>query len=208
MEVIDGLSTIWKSHSVRGRYYFGHTFNAYRSKLTTFIMKWQQSTTWIFPLKQSTCPHILQILPHILQIWPVVFIWALCIQHTGKHTELPEPSSISVNHCLFCKYYWPQLKGAFLCFWSPLQMQRTEQHVARKSCIHQEVMKTSAWRVSRKGSSSTTTIYTTVLLYIFRKCNFHPSILSQKPRNSMSTCFKRTHGLCTSPSSHVTACRN
>lgn len=75
MEVIDGLSTIWKSHSVRGRYYFGHTFNAYRSKLTTFIMMWQQSTTWIFPLKQSTHPHILQILPHILQIWPVVFIW-------------------------------------------------------------------------------------------------------------------------------------
>lgn len=146
---MDGLSTIQKSHSVEGRYDFGHIFDAYKLKVNNSHndtdSNQQSEYSWYEQGSRHTWPHI-------FQIWPVVFIWALCIQHTGKHAELPEPSSISVNDCFFFgKYYWPQLKGAFLLFWSPLQTQRTEQHVARKSCIQWEAMKTSACRVSKKG---------------------------------------------------------
>lgn len=97
-------------------------------------------------------PHLSNLtfsnLTHILHLSPLYPAhWKVC-----RSSWAIRWSSVWVNNFFFSlgKYYWPQLKGAFLCFWSPLKTQRIEQHVSRKSCIQWDAIKTSACRATKK----------------------------------------------------------
>lgn len=140
-------------------------------------------TIQIFPM--GTCSSHTSV--HIFQIWLVFFIQALCIQDTAKYANLPELSGVWVNKCIFWggeggdgKYYWPQLRWALLYFSPPLKSQRTEQHVARKSCIQREAMKTSACRVTKMEvklfhNRAQNSFYENSALYVWN-CNLYPCI--------------------------------
>lgn len=65
VEVIDGLSTSQKSHSVKGRYYFGHIFNAYRPQVNNFYNDSDSNQPFECSLKTGQQSHLTTHLPNL-----------------------------------------------------------------------------------------------------------------------------------------------